>query len=296
MRIIEWPLSRRPWKSAPPRLRSDHEDARAVFIAVAGVASAAELSARRRRDPGFRIPCRRMRRGVRETAGAPPGQVPGEIEATAHGRRRSIRAQRRMSAGTAGLPPEETAELTNQLSRRLMEVDAQHIQELKPLLDRYGWFTIREFDAIADRNAWLLVQHADSDPALQRRVLKLLEPLTKTADTSLKTSPSLRRVAVSRRTRAARVAALRQAGPGHGTCPGSLIRRGAGRSGAPARVGLEPLAEYRGGQDLSGHSVGSTRLVRSRVMTASIADRKHREDDSSRRPSSCSGWASRSEC
>jgi hypothetical protein len=154
-----------------------------------------------------------------------------------------------MSAGGARRSPEETAELMTQLSRRIMEVDTRHIQELKPLLDRFGWFSIREFDAIADRNAWLLVQHADTDPELQRRVLKLLEPLTKTGDTSLKNFAYLfDRVAVSLQNPEGRK--LQRYGTqgqcsGPGTWTPHPVEDPANLDERRRAVGLEPLADYQ---------------------------------------------------
>ncbi len=44
------------------------------------------------------------------------------------------------------------------------------------LMDRAGWPDAWRFGDRADRNAWLLVQHADHDRPLQRRALALLEP------------------------------------------------------------------------------------------------------------------------
>lgn len=128
-------------------------------------------------------------------------------------------------------------------------MDVRHIQELKPLLDRYGWFTVREFDAIADRNAWLLVQHADADPELQRRVLKLLEPLTKTGDASPKNFAYLfDRVAVSLQNPDGRK--LQRYGTqgqcsGPGTWTPHPVEDPANLDERRRAVGLEPLADYQ---------------------------------------------------
>jgi hypothetical protein len=154
-----------------------------------------------------------------------------------------------MSMGAARLSPEETIELTNQLSRRVSDVDARNIQELEPLLAKYGWFTIREFDAAADRNAWLLVQHADADPELQRRVLKILEPLTATGDTSAKHFAYLfDRVAVNLQNPEGRK--LQRYGTqgqcsGPGTWDPHPVEDPASLDERRRAVGLEPLVEYQ---------------------------------------------------
>lgn len=56
-------------------------------------------------------------------------------------------------------------------------IDAKNTADLKELLKIYPWFTISEFGWEADKNAWLLVQHADHDAPFQRQVLAVLEPL-----------------------------------------------------------------------------------------------------------------------
>jgi hypothetical protein len=66
---------------------------------------------------------------------------------------------------------------------RWQPVDARNTAELKELLEIHGWFTISSFGAEADNNAWLLVQHADQDPAFQKRVLDILEPLVAKGET-----------------------------------------------------------------------------------------------------------------
>lgn len=57
------------------------------------------------------------------------------------------------------------------------EIDRQCTAQIKELLQTREWFTISEFDARTDKNAWLLVQHADLDPAFQKKVLAILEKL-----------------------------------------------------------------------------------------------------------------------
>jgi hypothetical protein len=154
-----------------------------------------------------------------------------------------------MSPGAVSSSPAEQAELQGQLARRVLEIDSRNIQELKPLLQKYGWFTIREFDSNADRNAWLLIQHADSDPELQRRLLQTLEPLTKTGETSPRNFAYLfDRVAVSVQNPKGRE--LQRFGTqgqcsGPGTWEPHPVEDPASLDERRRAAGLEPIAEYR---------------------------------------------------
>lgn len=154
-----------------------------------------------------------------------------------------------MSPPGAVSSPEEFAELKGQLSRRMMEVDARNTRELKTLLETYRWFTIREFDAVADRNAWLLVQHADADPEFQKRVLKILEPLVKSGDTSPRSFAYLYdRVAASPQDSGSRQ--LQRFGTqgqcsGPGTWDPHPVEDPAKLDERRREFGLEPLEEYR---------------------------------------------------
>src|SRR3546814_4825245 len=47
-----------------------------------------------------------------------------------------------------------------------------------------GWPTISAVGEKASHAAWLLAQHADDDPALQVRALRLMEPLAKAGEAS----------------------------------------------------------------------------------------------------------------
>lgn len=54
-----------------------------------------------------------------------------------------------------------------------------------PMVKSERWFVISRFGAAADRNGALLVQAADTDPTLQRRVLAILETLAPKGETAL---------------------------------------------------------------------------------------------------------------
>lgn len=53
---------------------------------------------------------------------------------------------------------------------------------LRGVMTRIGWFDISKYGPDASQGAWLLVQHADHDPAWQRAVLDSLAPRVKTGD------------------------------------------------------------------------------------------------------------------
>ena len=126
-------------------------------------------------------------------------------------------------------------------------IDAENTERLKKLLKEYGWFKISQFGQLADRNAWLLVQHADQDSKFQEETLTVLEKLYPLGETSRSNFAYLYdRVAV--------------AGGGehrkeqrYGT-QGSCVGQGVweplpieNRDGVDARrkeVGLDPLSEY----------------------------------------------------
>jgi hypothetical protein len=62
--------------------------------------------------------------------------------------------------------------------------DHANTEWLKEIVGREGWPTISRIGAPASQEAWLLVQHADADPAFQLKVLRLMERLTPTGEAS----------------------------------------------------------------------------------------------------------------
>lgn len=73
--------------------------------------------------------------------------------------------------------PEEKSEFHKQFGLKFYEVDNRNTSDLKELLKRYEWFKISEFGIVADNQAWIIVQHADIDPAFQKQILTILEKL-----------------------------------------------------------------------------------------------------------------------
>jgi len=67
--------------------------------------------------------------------------------------------------------------------RRSYMIDWQNTQDLKALIKTYGWFKISEWGKPADKQAWLLVQHADNEPELQKEVLDILSKLYQLKET-----------------------------------------------------------------------------------------------------------------
>ena len=64
--------------------------------------------------------------------------------------------------------------------------DRKNTEMLKAHLAEHGWPTISAVGGRASDAAWLLVQHADSDPAFQLKALRLMEPLAAKGDVSKK--------------------------------------------------------------------------------------------------------------
>lgn len=75
--------------------------------------------------------------------------------------------------------PENTA-LANALAPYRTALIAQtvraHAAQLRSILDRIGWFDIPIHGEAASQAAWLIIQHADHDPAWQRAMLSVLTP------------------------------------------------------------------------------------------------------------------------
>ncbi|MDP3370712.1 MAG: hypothetical protein Q8M32_12810 [Brevundimonas sp.] len=70
------------------------------------------------------------------------------------------------------------------LGRQACEIDGENTAWLKADVAANGWYRVSVDGDRASRAAWLLAQHADRDPAFQRHVLSLLEPLVATGETN----------------------------------------------------------------------------------------------------------------
>lgn len=74
---------------------------------------------------------------------------------------------------------------TDQIARRassdafrsLEAIDRQNTARLREIVDRIGWPSVSKVGREGAHWAWLLVQHADQDPAFQKRCLELMKAL-----------------------------------------------------------------------------------------------------------------------
>lgn len=85
-----------------------------------------------------------------------------------------------------GATSEDDIELNRRLWSKISEIDAENQIWLKSTLARIGWFRISIYGRSASNASWLLVQHADQDPAWQKEVLEVLKPLAAQGEASWK--------------------------------------------------------------------------------------------------------------
>lgn len=71
----------------------------------------------------------------------------------------------------------ETPENGKELLEDLWTIDQESIELLKSMIDKFGWPSYDMIGKEASDAAWLLAQHADAQPDLQQRILKLMKPL-----------------------------------------------------------------------------------------------------------------------
>ncbi|VXC88536.1 DUF6624 domain-containing protein [Sphingomonas sp. AX6] len=78
---------------------------------------------------------------------------------------------------TLPLEPDVKSALIRRVGHATSVEDRKNTEMLKALVAEQGWPTIGRVGAVPSHSAWLLVQHADHDPAFQLRALRLMEPL-----------------------------------------------------------------------------------------------------------------------
>jgi hypothetical protein len=78
----------------------------------------------------------------------------------------------------------ERAILIARLGGALVERDHANTEWLKEIVAKQGWPTISQVGETASQQAWLIVQHADAQPAFQLRALRLMEPLVARGEVS----------------------------------------------------------------------------------------------------------------
>ena len=77
----------------------------------------------------------------------------------------------------AHLRAQPEAELPREVAARVAAVDARNLARLKAIVAAHGWPDARRFGESAAQAAWLIAEHADSDPKFQAEVLALMKPL-----------------------------------------------------------------------------------------------------------------------
>ena len=141
------------------------------------------------------------------------------------------------------LTAKQTQALMHSLAPVMRDVDAHNHPYLVELLESRNPFSISTFGEQAARDAWLLVQHADRDPRLQRKALQLMQQLP-SQDVSLRDMAYLEdRLAVADG-RPQRFGTQGRCVPGSGWQPFELADA-ATVDRARQGVGLGSLAEYR---------------------------------------------------
>lgn len=114
---------------------------------------------------------RRLRRESRARASADPGiaRVQGQLGA------QWLRDQAGRLTYLAFLPARDSggaAALAHRLATlHIVDVDARSTMLMRGLLAEHDWIDSVRFGGKTSRQAWLLVQHADHDPAFQREAL-----------------------------------------------------------------------------------------------------------------------------
>lgn len=122
-------------------------------------------------------------------------------------------------------------------------IDEANTAWLKERVASHGWFTIREYGNEADQAAFLLIQHADRDPAFQADMLAKLEKLAFEGQTRpMGYAMLFDRVAIAQKRPQRYGSQGRCTGPGAWTAfeledPANLDKR-------RASMGLEPHADY----------------------------------------------------
>lgn len=89
-------------------------------------------------------------------------------------------------ASALTLTPQQRGILVSELSIALDTRDHANTAWLKGIVAAQGWPRRSQVGGRASKIAWLLVQHADADPAFQLRALRLMEPLVPTGEVDRK--------------------------------------------------------------------------------------------------------------
>lgn len=88
-----------------------------------------------------------------------------------------------MNISDQNFTQEELSFFQQGYGHRFYMMDWQNTQDLKQILKLHGWFKVSEWGKQTDRQAWLLVQHADNEPEFQKEVLAMLDTLYRLKET-----------------------------------------------------------------------------------------------------------------
>lgn len=89
-------------------------------------------------------------------------------------------------APVLSLTPQQRGILVSEIAIAMARRDHDNTEWLKGVVASQGWPTRTKVGDSAATVAWLLVQHADADPAFQARALRLMEPLAATGEVNKK--------------------------------------------------------------------------------------------------------------
>jgi len=148
------------------------------------------------------------------------------------------------STWAAGVTPNVQKYLLPIVSMDVCAIDETNTAWLKADLKAHRWYTISASGAEADKMAWLLAQHADRDRPFQREVLKILEGLLPTHETSASNYAYLYDRLADAEKRPQRYGTQGRCGPGQAWEP-LPIEDPENVDKVRASVGLGPLAEYK---------------------------------------------------
>jgi len=87
-------------------------------------------------------------------------------------------------SGVPALPDEQQQVLRSLINEAIGRSDTANTEWLKARVARDGWPTISSVGEKGAHAAWLLAQHADTDPVFQAQALRLMEPLAASGEVS----------------------------------------------------------------------------------------------------------------
>ncbi len=98
-----------------------------------------------------------------------------------------VRAAMLKELGEKGLSPLNAETITDpallkfyqETVKKAGDVDRKHQARLKEIIVKYGWPGLNMVGKDASQSAWLIAQHADMDPALQKKCLELMKAAPK---------------------------------------------------------------------------------------------------------------------